>query len=128
MGGPAVARGRGRPRKEAAKVVEPPMTASEPSTPCNEPSKSVIEDGGMNPNLSTQINLGILNTAVESGHSRLSWASVVLGTPARSQQSAEEEAVACLLVQQRSSVTEEGTKDAMRMNGQPLQLNTSPLM
>ncbi|CAO2836163.1 unnamed protein product [Amaranthus hypochondriacus] len=107
MGGPAVARGRGRPRKEAAKVAEPPLTAAEPATPSKQPSNSAMEDGGMNPNLPSEIILGISSAIAESGQSRLSWASVVLGIPSRHQKMAEEVADVCHMRQQPSIVTNE---------------------
>ncbi|CAO2841353.1 unnamed protein product [Amaranthus hypochondriacus] len=84
MGCPAVARGRGRPRKEPARVDQPPQVQPEPSPPCNNPANTAMEDDLSNhlsnPN-SHNLELGISPSAMETHTKRLSWASVVQGTP-----------------------------------------------
>ena len=47
-----------------------------------------MEDERVNPN-SNQIDLGVLSAAMEPSPSKLSWASVVQGTPLQTQQSME---------------------------------------
>ncbi|CAO2836918.1 unnamed protein product [Amaranthus hypochondriacus] len=79
MGGPAVARGRGRPRKELARVEQPPQVQPEPSSPCNNLESTTMEDDLTNPN-SHNLELGISHSAMEGHPKRLSWASIVQGT------------------------------------------------
>ncbi|CAO2840919.1 unnamed protein product [Amaranthus hypochondriacus] len=89
MGGSAVARGCGRPRKERRKVEQSPQTWSAPSTPCDTPSNTPLDDGILNPKLH-KIDLEVLNSAMELNPVRISWASVVQGTPLITQQRMEE--------------------------------------
>ena len=67
-------RGLGRPRKEAAKLVEPPQLTGEPSTPCSNDSRSAMEKEEANPN---SHELGKTNPTPSPDTLKQSWTSTV---------------------------------------------------
>ncbi|CAO2816108.1 unnamed protein product [Amaranthus hypochondriacus] len=73
MGGPTLARGRGRPRKEATKIAKPPLEAGEHSSPSIKHQPAEEELKSTNPNSQNSVS------SQHSPPSRLSWASIVQG-------------------------------------------------
>ncbi|CAO2817674.1 unnamed protein product [Amaranthus hypochondriacus] len=78
MGGPTVARGRGRPRKEpVVKGVESPTEESTNTSP----ECSISENQDRQPNPNSQTDLGVLNQNDEGIVGTSKWSKIVLKPP-----------------------------------------------
>ncbi|CAO2832457.1 unnamed protein product [Amaranthus hypochondriacus] len=79
MGGPAVARGRGRLRKVAVEQAEPSQQTGVQSSSSNQDLAALEFIEGSNP------NSPVLGNSQSPSPTRLSWASIVQGPPSHDQ-------------------------------------------